>query len=189
MRVGHRQPVGIDRRFRIDGEFLDGAAGQHHADGFFLLRGRGRRLVAGRDQRARDHPALRRTGAGTAGEGVQQARGAAGGGGGERIIRYFDVPGALAYGNPRQRRLVAGLQPSLRDAACGTPRPTLSATAGTARPAGRARMRRGRGNRSSRGWSLKGDPGWRVPSFRPKYPADNASAPGTLMSAANTPFI
>ena len=62
MRVGDRQPVGIDRRLRLDGEFLDVAVGQHHADGFGLLRRRGGSGIIGRApaRRRRRGPATRR---------------------------------------------------------------------------------------------------------------------------------
>ena len=74
MRVGDRKPVRIDRRLRLDAEFLDGAVRQHHVDGLGLFRGRGGGGIIGRHQRAVDDAALRGAGAGAAGEGLQQAR-------------------------------------------------------------------------------------------------------------------
>ena len=115
MRVGDGNAVRIDRRFRLDAEFLDGAVGQHHVDGFGFLRRGGGGGIIGRHQRAVDDAALRGAGAGAAGERLQQPRGAAGGGGGKLVVGDIDGPGALADGNAGQRRLILRIEPALRD--------------------------------------------------------------------------
>ena len=96
-------------------EFLDVAVGQHHADGFGFFRRRGGGGIVGRHQRAVDDAALRGAGAGAAGKGLQQPRGAAGGGGGKLVVGDIDGPGALADGNAGQRRLIARIEPALRE--------------------------------------------------------------------------
>ena len=74
VRLGDRDAVGIDRRFRLDAEFLHGAVRQHHVDGFGFLRRRGGGRIIGRDQRAVDDAALGGAGARAAGKRLQQAR-------------------------------------------------------------------------------------------------------------------
>ena len=183
MRVGDRNPVRIDRRLRIDAVFLDGAVHQHHVDGFGFLRGRGRGLVIGRHQRAIDDAALRRAGAGAAGEGLQQPRGAAGRGGRKLIVRDLDGPAALADRNARQRRLVMRLELALRGRR--TPKTptgpeTVRKTAKTPahrRPSTRGNERASRGDIMpwvfTSGRSLHPRGVTSGASFKPKYPSNN----------------
>ena len=189
MRVRHRDAVRIDRRLRLDREFLDGAVGEHHADGFGLLRRRGGGVVIGRDQRAVDDAALRRPRSGTAGERLQQARRAAEGGGGERVVGYVDGPGAAADGNAGQRRLILRVEPALREHRLGRPgqparrpRPGHPAPAATIWPAGA---------NACGWWSRKGGPlgGAIDVSFKSKNPANNAYSEKGSSSNLQAPSI
>ncbi|MGY4423574.1 hypothetical protein ACVWY2_006023 [Bradyrhizobium sp. JR6.1] len=119
LRIGHRKPVGIDWRLRLDRGFLDAAIGEHHPDRLRLLRGGGGRGVGRGCQRAVDDAALRGARAAAAGKRLQDARGAALGRGREAVVADFDGPAALADRDTGQRRLILGVEPPLRARALG----------------------------------------------------------------------
>ena len=106
VRVGDDDPARIDRRRRIDRKILHRAVGQHHADGLGLLLRGGGGGIGIRHQRATHDAALAGAGTRAAGKRLQQAGGAALGGGRKRVVADFDGPGALADRDARQRRLI-----------------------------------------------------------------------------------
>src|SRR5262249_53668390 len=99
MRVSDDDTIGIDRRLRRDAELLHIALVEDDVDLLGLLRGGGGGLVAGGNEGAVDHAPLRGAGAGPAGEGFQNADGAAGSGGREHVVLDVDGPGAAADRN------------------------------------------------------------------------------------------
>ena len=170
MRVGDDDAVGIDRRLRLDRKFLHIAVGQHDADGFGFLRGRGGGGIAGRDQRAVDDAALRGAGAGAAGKRLQQPRGAARGGG-----RKLSSPISMV-----QAPLPTGMPASVASY-CASSRPC--AEAGLRRQQQATRRRTGRPDeRSTPGemalWMVTEatvlGSARAIVSFKQKYPANNA---------------